>query len=253
MTTAATSVPTVQAVTPTSRAVLPPQPTRASGTRIRSVTEVDDVNAQRFWSLYLETFGELAVRAVNRHLLRREEFMAVMVDPRIEKILIEDEDTGELIAMCTLTNQLETVDWVSPELFFDRTRYYAGEMGWPLYRRFISFEDLTSPERLVQLKHKTNGLEQQTVTNEKRKINIDPGYISPERLILATGKNFTHRVYLSQGIYADLTLIFQKGCFTPLPWTYPDYADPAIIQLFNQVRENYMKALKQTAGPEVTT
>ena len=144
------------------------------------------------------------------------------------------------------------VDWVSPELFFDRTRYYAGEMGWPLHRRFISFKNLAPPDRLVQLKHKTNGLEQQTVTGEKRKINIDPGYVSPERLILATGKNFTHRVYLSQGIYADLTLIFQKGCFSPLPWTYPDYADPAIIELFNQVRKHYMQVLQQGTGSEVT-
>lgn len=147
MTTAATSVPTVQAVTPTSRAVLPPQPTRAAGTRIRSVTEVDDVNAQRFYTLYMETFGELAIRAVNRHLLRRDEFMAVMVDPRIEKILIEDEDTGELIAMCTLTNQLETVDWVSPEYF---AHHYPDhwERGAVFY---LGFSLVASRRRRAQL------------------------------------------------------------------------------------------------------
>ena len=113
MTSAA--VPAIQAVAPTP--ALPPQPTRIPSTTIRTVAAVDDVTAQRFYALYLETFGELAIRAVNRHLLRREEFMSVMVDPRIDKIVIEDDESGELIAMCTLTNHLETVDWVSPQYY----------------------------------------------------------------------------------------------------------------------------------------
>jgi hypothetical protein len=132
------------------------------------------------------------------------------------------------------------VDWVSPELFFDRTTYYAGEMGWPLHRRFVSFKDLTLPGQLVQIKLKTNAVEQQYVVDGNRRINIDPGYITPERLILATGKNFTHRVYLSKGIFADLTLIFQKGSFRPLEWTYPDYAEPETIGFFNDIRNKYM-------------
>jgi len=112
--TTVASAPSIQAA---ANVVLPPQPTRVPSTTIRTITHVDDVTAQRFYSLYLETFGELAIRAVNRHLLRREEFMAVMVDERIDKIVIEDDETHELIAMCTLTNHLETVDWVSPEYF----------------------------------------------------------------------------------------------------------------------------------------
>src|SRR5690349_2181603 len=106
-----TAVPTIQAVAP---AAFPAQPTGVPSTTIRTLAAVDDVTAQRFYQLYLETFGELAIRAVNRHLLRREEFLAVMVDPRIDKIVIEDDETHELIAMCTLTKHLETVDWVSP-------------------------------------------------------------------------------------------------------------------------------------------
>ncbi len=114
MTITSTAVPPIQAVAPTP---LPPQPTRIPSTTIRTVAQVDDATAQRFYALYLETFGELAIRAVNRHLLRREEFMSVMVDPRIDKIVIENDETHELIAMCTLTNNLETVDWVSPDYF----------------------------------------------------------------------------------------------------------------------------------------
>ena len=114
MTITSTAVPAVQDVTTAAPAHAP---THVAGTTTRTITRVDDVTARRFYALYLETFGELAIRAVNRHLLRREEFMAVMVDPRIDKIVIQDDASGELIAMCTLTNDLETVDWVSPEYF----------------------------------------------------------------------------------------------------------------------------------------
>ncbi len=149
----------------------------------------------------------------------------------------------------TIIKQLEEicgpVDWVSPELFFDRTKYYAGEMGWPLHRRFVAFKKLVPPNQLIELKLKTNTIEQQDLIDGNRRINIDPGYISAERLILVTGKNFTHRVYLSRGVYADLTLIFQKGRFEPLKWTYPDYADPDMIRFFNELRTRYMVQLRE--------
>jgi len=133
------------------------------------------------------------------------------------------------------------VDRMSTLLLFDRTKYYAKEMGWPLHRRFISFAELVVPDRLVEIKLRTNEVEQAYLVDGKRSVNIDPGYISPERLILATGKNYVHRVYLSKGIYADLTLVFKRGSFRPLEWTYPDYADPQVIGFFNEVREAYMK------------
>ncbi len=137
------------------------------------------------------------------------------------------------------------LDWLSPELLFDRTKYYAREMGWPLYRRFISFERVLPPDRLTEIKLETNQIEEQYLRDGKRMINIDPGYICPERLILATGKNYVHRVYLSKGIYADLTLIFKKGSFRPLAWTYPDYADPEIIGYLNGIRKRYMEQLRE--------
>ena len=135
-------------------------------------------------------------------------------------------------------------DWISPEIFFDRTRYYEKEMGWPLYRRFLSFKKLIPPETLVDVKLKTNEVEKTYLKGGKRRINIDPGYISLERLILATGKNYTHRVYLREGIYADLTLIFKRGGFIPLEWSYPDYAHPEMIDCFNAVRSRYLKQLR---------
>ena len=135
-------------------------------------------------------------------------------------------------------------DWISPELFFDRTKYYAKEMGWPLHRRFVSFERLIRPLGIVEIKLTTNRIENDNLQDGKRQINIDPGYISLERLVLVTGKNYGHRIYLSKGIYADLSLIFHQGSFGPLQWTYKDYASPEIIAFFNNVRERYKRQLR---------
>jgi len=143
-----------------------------------------------------------------------------------------------------LEEMLGPTDWISPGLFFDRTKYYAREMGWPLHRRFISFKKLIRPEDIVDIKLATNKVEKKHLHDGERLINIDPGYISLERLILATGKNYTHRIYLSKGIFADLTLIFHKGSFRPLEWTYRDYADHVAIDLFNNERERYKRQLR---------
>jgi hypothetical protein len=155
-----------------------------------------------------------------------------------EKELLETT-IGQLSAL------LGPADLRSPGCFFDRTRYYAREMGWPLHRLFVSFSRLLPPEQLVAVKLKTNELERQSMHQGNRGVNIDPGYVALERLILATGKNYVHRVYLSKGIYGDLTLVFRKGTFTPLPWTYPDYANPEAIVFFNRVREKYHKQLRE--------
>jgi hypothetical protein len=137
------------------------------------------------------------------------------------------------------------VDWKSGELLFDRTKYYTKEMGWPLHRRFVSFQELITMDKLTDAKIKTNKVEQQHLCDTKRMVNIDPGYISAERLVLATGKNYIHRIYLSEGIYADLTLVYKRGSFSALEWTYPDYADSETIGYFNAVREQYMNQLRE--------
>ncbi|MDY6970935.1 MAG: DUF4416 family protein [Thermodesulfobacteriota bacterium] len=158
----------------------------------------------------------------------------------------EEETIAEAIEQ--LCETYGPVDWISPELFFDRTKYYAGEMGWPLYRRFISFSELVSADSLVDTKLRTNQVEQQYLLNGNRRVNIDPGFISLERLILATGKNYVHRVYLSKGIYADLTLIFQNASYRPLEWTFKDYADKKTIGFFNEIRNRYMSQLREDSS-----
>jgi hypothetical protein len=148
-------------------------------------------------------------------------------------------------AMERLVQQYGEPDWISPEMFFDRTRYYEKEMGWPLHRRFLSFSKLIPAEMLVEIKLETNELEKSYSRGQSRRINIDPGYISLERLVLATGKNYIHRIYLGKGIYADLTLIFKRGGFVTLDWTYPDYADSKMINEFNAIRSRYLDQLRE--------
>lgn len=135
-------------------------------------------------------------------------------------------------------------DYLSETIPFNYTNYYAEEMGAHLMRRFVSFRKLIPPDTLPDIKLYTNSIEKHFSINHRRRVNIDPGYITPERLVLATGKNYSHRIYLRDGIYADLTLIFKKDSFRPLEWTYPDYATSQIIELMNTIRKRYIEQLK---------
>ncbi len=137
------------------------------------------------------------------------------------------------------------VDIVSSWIPFDFTSYYETEMGAPLFRRLLTFEKLVPQDQLVHIKLYTNELEMQYMDSGKRLINSDPGILSHERFVLATGKNFTHRIYLTNGIFADLTLIFTKGRFQELPWTYPDYKDKNILSFLEKVRSKYLNDLKR--------
>lgn len=159
-------------------------------------------------------------------------------------LFMKDKDLIELMAT-ELTDKFGPVDTVSAWLAFDFTSYYASEMGIPLFRRMFSFKDLIRQDDLAAIKLITNDIENKYTVDSRRKVNIDPGYMLQERFVLATGKNFSHRIYIGQGIYADLTLIYQKGAFQTLPWTYPDYADEAMHKYLQQVRHRYVLDLKQ--------
>src|SRR5512136_2229083 len=110
-------------------------------------------------------------------------------------------------------------DYVSEVLSFDYTNYYAAEMGPSLVRRFATFEGLIRPEELPAVKRHTNALEEKFLEGGARRVNIDPGYIALQHFILATGKGFSHRPYIGQGVYADLTLTYRKETYCPLEWT----------------------------------
>ncbi len=139
-------------------------------------------------------------------------------------------------------------DFISEATPFVASDYYAPEMGPHLTRRWLSHRDLVHPDRLAEIKLLTNQMERDLARPDgARTLNLDPGLLSLERLVLATGKNNRHRVYLSQGIYADLTLIFDRGRFTPLPWTYPDYAAGSLPNILIKIRNRYRDQLKEAA------
>ena len=108
------------------------------------------------------------------------------------------------------------LDMVSSWMPFDYTRYYEREMGAPLFRRMLVFKALIQQDELAKIKLATNALENARREQDRRRINIDPGYLLLERFVLATGKNFAHRIYIGHSIYADLTLLYENGRFQTL-------------------------------------
>jgi Domain of unknown function (DUF4416) len=145
----------------------------------------------------------------------------------------------------SLEEEFGPVDCESQLLKFDYTSYYEPEMGPDLKRVFMGFRRLASPDALVDLKLFTNRLEQTLAFNRKRAVNIDPGYMTAARVVLASTKDFAHRLYLGKGIYGEVTLVYQKKDFQALPWTYPDYRSEGSGQFFRELRRIYMTQLAE--------
>ena len=129
------------------------------------------------------------------------------------------------------------------------TDYYQEEMGSGLLRRFVSFEPLVSPDKLADIKVMTQTLEAryQWVRGHRRgrRANIDPGYLNADKVVLATTKDASHRIYLHSGIYAEATLRFHSGSFQPFDHTYPDYRWAESLSFFSSVRSLYLRQLKR--------
>ncbi|MFP3953006.1 MAG: DUF4416 family protein [Candidatus Bipolaricaulota bacterium] len=146
-----------------------------------------------------------------------------------------------------LASKIGEVDGESPTFSFDHTDYYSEEMGGGLKRKFFSFAALEDPGCLADRKLLTNEIEGRFAGLSRAKvprpINLDPGYVWLSKLVLATTKNYYHRVYIGKGIYAEVTLRFQGGRFVPLPWTYPDYRSSEYRNYFNRLRDSYKDQL----------
>jgi hypothetical protein len=147
---------------------------------------------------------------------------------------------------------LGPVDERSPRFVFNATDYYAREMGSGLVRVFLSFRSLIEPERLAGLKLASNALEEaigrSLGSGAPRVVNIDPGYLTRAALIMATTKDFSHRVPLADGIYAHLELLFARSGVRLLDWTYPDFRQPGYQDFFVGVRRCYLAELKGAGG-----
>ena len=135
----------------------------------------------------------------------------------------------------------------SSDFIFNQTDYYESSMGPGLRKRFLVFHDLISPDQLADIKLRTNELEQELIQagkwSESRPLNLDPGILSLGKFMLATTKDQSHRIYLRDGIFAEVTLRFQDHAFHPWPWTYADYREPPVLDFLNEARDYYRQRL----------
>ena len=139
-------------------------------------------------------------------------------------------------------------DGTNPASFY-QTDYYEKEMGKDLSRVFLLFSLPVSRERLPEVKLRTNDIEALLSEGGRRTVNIDPGYVSLENVVLATTKGYSHRIYLGAGIYGDLTLRYHGGTYKSLEWTYPDYGSDEAISLFNRWRASLKEKTRVRGQP----
>lgn len=140
-----------------------------------------------------------------------------------------------------LKRKFGTIDFESDKIDFNYTDYYQTEMGEGLKRKFVSFTKLIPIQDLYRIKLFTNRTEVKFSVAKSRTINIDPGYLDLAKLVLASTKDYAHRIYLGKGIFAEITLSFRGDSFSRNDWTYPDYCTKEYIDIFNQIRKLYAR------------
>jgi hypothetical protein len=159
-------------------------------------------------------------------------------------------------AVRALETAFGPTDVVSEVMDFDFTHYYDAQMGSPLYRQFVAFDRLAPADRLAKAKLTTNAIERQFAESQTeagqpaipRPINLDVGYVEPAKLILASMKNFSHRIYLGRGVFAEVTLLYHPGRWDALGWTFPDYASGRYDAFLTEARNRLRAAQKESAA-----
>ena len=149
-----------------------------------------------------------------------------------------------------LTARFGPVDLRSGEYPFDLTHYYDEEMGHPITRAFAAFKTLVSPAMLATIKMATNALESEFAKEHRhasRPINLDPGYLEESKIVLASTKNFYHRIFLADGIYGEVTLHYSHHAWNAFPWSFPDFRSGRYDQFFGQMRQTYREQLRSAA------
>ncbi|MCC6544900.1 MAG: DUF4416 family protein, partial [Nitrospirae bacterium] len=142
-----------------------------------------------------------------------------------------------------LSSALGPIDMESPVWTWSNSTYYEKEMGTDLKRTFLFYERPITPDQLADIKHITNEMEKgsgmDTANLPERPINIDPGYLTLAKVVLASAKDYAHRIYIGKGIYAEVTLIYRDKTFNSMSHTYPDYGSDDYIAMFNMARERF--------------
>ncbi len=174
--------------------------------------------------------------------------MAYPLLPKPVKLVVAALAAGEGFptqARDRLVSAFGEIDFASARFEFAATDYYVPEMGAPLFRQFFSFAKLHSPEALPAIKLRTNEIEQELAAERKRRVNLDPGYLDADKFVLASTKYHGFKIYLAHGIWADMTLHYEKGKFSALPWSFPDFRSGEYEKTFLRMREIYKKQLKE--------
>lgn len=164
--------------------------------------------------------------------------------------LIAGREDLRQTALVMLIRRFGPLNYLSAPLDFGYTNYYQAEMGPGLNRRLAAFERLVDPLRLKVIKRICMSLEGDLSQGRRRTVNLDPGLLTADALVLATHKPRGHRVCLEQGIHAEVTLLYHQGDFQDLPWTYQDYAGPELKEILGRLRKRYLWRLKQAKGKE---
>jgi len=162
--------------------------------------------------------------------------------------LLTGDETLVDVVRGALQPEFGPVDMASPAWPFTASNYYRDELGDTVLRRFLFFDPLIDIAGLPAIKHRTNRLEHEICerTNrprDRRPINIDPGYMTLSKLVLATTKDYSHRLLLGDGIYAEVTLHYHAHRWQPWPWTYADYAADTYHAFFDQARNRFKQQL----------
>ena len=152
-------------------------------------------------------------------------------------------------AIEAIIDKVGKADFMSDVWPFEKTDYYKDQTGPHILRQFVSIERLIDPASLARIKHRTNRIEQKLAKRLglplPRPVNLDPGIIEPSKLVLATTKNYSHRIYIGKKMYAEVTLIFDKGLWRPFDYTYPDYKQQCYLDFFDKVRMRLVEQLKK--------
>jgi Domain of unknown function (DUF4416) len=177
--------------------------------------------------------------------------MAIIRDPLPVKLFIgmlaPDIDLFDVCAEI-LRKEYGPLDYQSAVMPWDKTHYYQDEMGSGIFRKFIFFDHLVNPGDLPEIKHFTTKMEQRFAIRAdavvRRRINLDPGYVTEAKVVLATTKDFAHRIYIGSNMYAEVTLKYavRDREFTPLEYTYPDYRTDAYRTMFKEARDRLRAA-----------
>ena len=149
-------------------------------------------------------------------------------------------------AVRILTEQFGEIFLTSPAVPWDHSSHYKDELGWPILRQFIFFSDVIDTGSLADIKLKTIEVEDSLSSGGKRRINLDPGYITLAKVVLASTKNYSHRIYLGKGIFAEITLIYRavERTYTPHLFTYTDYQEKDNIDLFMKARNELRRKIE---------